>query len=75
MYVNSTPVPIYVLQEDVSDGFYRIGLKTSDTPNLILVLPTEKDEEPLVSIPLTLLLGWKNVPPIFCMDMETMANL
>ena len=37
--------------------------------------PSEAGEEDLVAIPLTLPMGWKNSPPIFCAATETVADL
>ena len=56
-------------------GFYRIGLRPSDAAKLGLVFPSEAGEEDLVAIPLTLLMGWKNSPPIFYTTTETVADL
>ena len=33
-------VPVYVLKADVSNGFYRIGLRPSNAPKLAFILPT-----------------------------------
>ena len=56
---------VYLLKADVSDGFYRIGLRPKDAPNLGLIFPRGKEEEQMVAIPLTLPMGWKNSPPLF----------
>ena len=53
---------VYLLKADVSDGFYRIGLRPTDSPKLDLIFPSGKDEEQMVAIPLTLPMGWKNSP-------------
>ena len=66
---------VYLLKADVSDGFYRIGLRPTDAPKLGLIFPSRKGEEELVAIPLTLPMGWKNSPPLFCMATETVADL
>ena len=64
-----------MIKADVSDGFYRIGLRPSDAAKLGLVFPSEAGEEDLVVIPLTLPMGWNNSPPIFCTATETVADL
>ena len=46
--------PVYLLKADVSDGFYRIGLRPEDAPKLGPIFPNGVDEEPMVAIPLTL---------------------
>ena len=65
----------YLLKADVSDGFYRIGLRPEDAPKLGLIFPSSKEEDPMVAIPLTLPMGWKNSPPLFCTATETVADL
>ena len=56
---------VYMLKADVSNGFYRIGLRPEDAPKLGLVFPSNKEEDPMVVIPLTLPMGWKSYPPLF----------
>ena len=67
--------PMHTLKSDVSDGFYRIGLHPTYAPKLGLVIPSEGENEDLVVIPLTLPMGWKNLPPIFCTAAETLADI
>ena len=55
--------------------FYCIGLRPEDAPKLGLILPSDKEEEPMVTIPLSLHMGWKNSPPLFCTATETVADL
>ena len=55
-----------MLKADVSDGFYRIGLCPANAPNLDLIFPVDDGTKPLVANPLTLPMGWKNLPPLFC---------
>ena len=66
---------VNIIKAYVSDSFYRIGLRPSDAAKLGLVFPSESGEEDLVAIPLTLPMGWKNSPPIFCTATETVADL
>ena len=66
---------VLLLKTDVSDGFYRIGLRPEDAPKLGLIIPSGADEEPMVAIPLTLPTGWKNFPPILSTATETVADL
>ena len=66
---------IYLLKADVSDGFYRIGIRPTDAPKLGLIFPSCKGEEQMVAIPLTLSMGWKNSPPLFCTATETVSDL
>ena len=66
---------VYLLKADVSNGFYRIGLRPIDAPKLGLIFPSGKGEEQMVAIPLTLPMGWKNSPPLFYAATETVAYL
>ena len=66
---------VYLLKADVSDVFYRIGLRPQDAPKLVLIFPSCREEEPMVAIPLKLPMGWKNSPPLFCTATETVADL
>ena len=67
--------PVYLLKADVSDGFYCIGLRPEDSPKLGLIFPSGVDEEPMVDIPLTFPMGWKNSRPLFCTSTDTVADL
>ena len=60
---------------DGSDGFYHIFLRRKDSPMQGLVFPLEGDYGELVSITLTLPIGWKNSQPIFCTGTETVGDL
>ena len=66
---------VYLLKADVSDGFYRIGLRPTDAPKLGLIFTSGKEEEQMVAIPLTLPMGWENSPPLFFTATETAADL
>ena len=59
----------------MSYGFYRIGLRPEDAPKPGHIFPSGADEEPMVDIPLTLPMVWKNSPPLFCMATENVADL
>ena len=67
--------PVYILKADVLNGFYRIGVRPEDAPKLGLIFPSGANEEPMVSIPLTLPMRWKNSPPLFCTATEMVADL
>ena len=54
---------VYLLKADVLDGFYRIGLRPEDAPNLGLIFLDSVDEESMVTTPLTFPMVWKNSPP------------
>ena len=67
--------PVYLSKVDISDGFYRIGLRPDDAIKLAVLFPTRPGEQPLIGIPLTLPMGWKESPPAFCTATETTADL
>ena len=75
VYADTALGYFYLLKADVSDRFYRIGLRPTDAPKLGLIFPSGKEEEQMVATPLTLPMGWKNSPPLFCTAMETVADL
>ena len=68
-------VCVYLLKADVSDRFYLIGLLPEDAPNLGLIFPNGSDEESIVTIPLTLPMGWNPPPPLLCTATETVVNI
>ena len=55
---------VYLLKADVSDGFYRIGLRPEDAPKLGLIFPSGKEKETMVAILLILPMGWK-IPHLY----------
>ena len=61
VYADPAIVYVYLLKSHISDGFYRIWLRPEDAPKLGLIFPFGVDEEPMVTIPLTLPMGWN--PP------------
>ena len=52
VYADTALGYVYLLKADVSDGFYRIGLRPEDEPKLGLIFCSGKEEEPMVAIPL-----------------------
>ena len=67
--------PVYMLKAEVSDGFYHLGIRPEDAPKIGLIFPTGSNEDPMAATPLTLPIGWKNFPSLFCMATETVADL
>ena len=67
--------PVYLAKIDIADGFYRIGIRSTDALKLAVLFPARPGEEPLIGIPLTLPMGWKESPPAFCTATETVADL
>ena len=64
-----------MLKSDVYDGFYRIGLRPTDAPKIGLIFPLNDGENPLLAKPMTVPMGWKNSPPLFCTETETISDL
>jgi hypothetical protein len=66
-----------MIKLDISDGFYRIGLNIDDIPKLGVVFPTLPGDEPLITFPLVLPMGWRwtNSPPIFSTATETIVDI
>jgi hypothetical protein len=60
---------------DIANGVYRMWMLPADTPKLGMVLPTMEGEEPLLSFPLALPMGWVNSLPYFCAATETICDL
>ena len=75
LYADPAQGYVYLLKADVSDGFYLIGLRPTDAPKMGLIYPSRKEEDQRVSITLTLPMGCKNSPPLFCTATETVADL
>lgn len=67
--------PVFLSKVDITDGFHRAWLEASNTPKLAVVFPSRENEEPLVGLPLTLPMGWKELPPHFCAATETVADI
>jgi hypothetical protein len=67
--------PVYLIKVDIADGFYRIWLNTQDILKLACTLPVQLREEPLLALPLVLLMGWTESPPCFCPTTETIADI
>jgi hypothetical protein len=75
--VNANPRfgPVLLCKVDISDGFYRVGVRPADVPKLGVIFPSASDQEQLVAFPLVLPMGWKNSPPYFCAITETVADV
>ena len=57
VYTDPKLGPVHMIKSNVSDGFYRIGLRPSDAAKLGLVFPCEDGDKDLVAILLTLFMG------------------
>ena len=66
---------VNALKADLSDSFFHICLCPMDSPKLGIFLTSEVEEGGLLAIPLTLPMGWKNSPSIFCTAKKTVADL
>ena len=66
--------PVKMIKVDLSDGFYRIWVRTDDVPKLGMAYPSPADD-PLIAFPLALPMGWTNSPPLFTAVTETIADV
>jgi hypothetical protein len=66
---------VYLSKIDISDGFYRIAIRSEDIPKLAVMFPTAPGAEHLVGLPLVLPMGWKQYPPLFTAATETVVDL
>ena len=66
---------VYVLKAEVSNRFYIIVLRPTDSPKLGLIFPSNGSIEELVAILLTLPLGCKNSPHLLCTYTDTIPDL
>jgi hypothetical protein len=74
-YANPKYGPPLMAKIDLADGYYRIPLSESAALELAVVLPADKGTGPLIGIPLSLPMGWRQSPPYFCAFTETCADL
>ncbi len=75
LFSNPAHGPVQMINLDISDGFYRIGLNIDDIPKLGVVFPTLPGDEPLIAFPLVLPMGWTNSPLIFSIATKTIADI
>jgi hypothetical protein len=64
-----------LLKLDLSNGYYRVRLSPQATLELATLLPHPSGGRPLIGIPLSLPMGWRDSPPYFCAFMETAVDL
>jgi hypothetical protein len=69
------PCPVYLSKIVISDGFYRIAIRSEDVPKLAVMFPTAPGVEQLIGLPLVLPMGWKQSPTLFTAATETVADL
>jgi hypothetical protein len=74
-YCNPAHGPPLMAKIDLADGYYRIPLSQHAALALAVVLPSDGLTEPLLGLPLSLPIGWKDSPPHFCAFTETCADM
>jgi hypothetical protein len=74
-YCNPKFGPPLMAKVDLADGYYRIPLSATAALELAVVLPSDGASGPLIGIPLSLPMGWRDSPPYFCAFTETCADL
>jgi len=52
-----------VMKIDLANGYYRVPISTSGIPHLVVVLPIQVNDDPLIAFPLLLPMSWKDFPP------------
>ena len=75
VFADPARVHVYMLNADVSNGFYQINLRPADAPKLGVIFPVDDGEKPLVANPMTLTMGWKNSSPLLCTSTKTVNDL
>jgi hypothetical protein len=66
--------PVHLSTIDIADGSYCIWINPDDVPKLGIMFPGAPGDEPLISPPLVLPMGWMP-PPLFTAAMEAVADL
>ena len=66
---------VYMLNGDVSNNFYQIGLRPAEARKVGLIISVDDGKKLLDATPLTLPMGWKNLPPLFFTATETVDDL
>ena len=67
--------PVYLSTIDIADGFYQIGLQPNNAIRLGVLFPSRFGKRQLIAVPLVVLMGWKELPPVFCTATETVVDL
>jgi hypothetical protein len=67
--------PVKTLKGDLVDGFYRVWVHIHNIPKLRIAFPVLNGEEPLITFPLCLPMGWTESPPYFCLATETITDV
>jgi hypothetical protein len=55
--------PVYLSKIDISNGFYRIAIRSEDVPKLAIMFPTEEGEEHLIVLPYGFAHWMETAPP------------
>jgi hypothetical protein len=67
--------PVFLSKIDISDGLYRIDIRSEDVPKMAIIFPKAAGEEQLIGLPLVLPMGWKQSPPLLTTATETVDDL
>jgi hypothetical protein len=74
-YANPNYGPPQMAKIDLADGYYRVPVSAHAALQLAVILPSDNLPEPILGIPLSLPMGWKESPPFFCAFTETCTDL
>ena len=67
--------PVHLGKVDLADGFYPVWLAMMAILKLAVIFLKYPDEEQLVALPLSLLMGWIESVPYLCAGTETVADI
>jgi hypothetical protein len=67
--------PVYLSKRNIKDGFYRMFLKSDDCTRLAIILPKYDGEPQLIAVPMAATMGWMQLPPVFSVMSETVADV
>jgi len=74
-YANPAYGPPLMLKLDLSDGYYRVCLSPKAALELAVVILGVPPHRHLVTLPLSLPMGWSHSPPYFCAFTESVADV
>ena len=59
---------------DISDGFWRLTVKSKDDYNFLYVLPQKPGEPTQIVVPSAMQMGWNESPPYFCVKQQEISQ-
>jgi hypothetical protein len=67
-YMRDTPEGLHILflKLDISDGFWRLVVRETDSYDFAYVLPQQAGNPNRIVVPSAVQMGWVESPPLFC---------